>query len=393
VVCRIVGRLDHAALQDAVNSLVIRHEAMRTTLVRQGRQLVQTVHEHRPFAMDITRSAVGVDSEGWLSGQLRLELTTPIPIEIWPIRARLWQVGPEEHYFCLNCHHAVSDAWSGWIQLCEIVALYDRTSGEPRPVLQRRHQFSEFATAEARYLTSEVAARDRAYWESVLGGIGFDAVPLRPADPQLPPVTTRFAAGLERDVYTELEEIARRRRSTIFAVMLSLYFASLLQVTGKGSLGVASMFANRNRPGHDSIVGYLANLLVIGVNIDADTPLSEIHARTSRAVQGAFVHQAYPLHLLSTRFTARDGRRADEAVFQMLPRAFTRQRFGPGELELVVPEALESRFPFEITMIPGDLPQLSATWDATRLDPAWVSKLLDEWLTQVRRLRAAPHLL
>src|SRR5438270_6932846 len=45
VLCKLSGRLDVTILKDALADLALRHESLRTTFVRRGRNINQIIHE------------------------------------------------------------------------------------------------------------------------------------------------------------------------------------------------------------------------------------------------------------------------------------------------------------------------------------------------------------
>jgi hypothetical protein len=129
VVCRVTGPLDLAALRRAIGDLSARHESMRTTLQGRGARLSQRVHPLRGEPVDLVDLSAADDPRAAAERALAAELREPIDPTSWPVRATLWRTGPDEHLFCLNLHHLVTDAWSTGILLRDLCLLYDRASG------------------------------------------------------------------------------------------------------------------------------------------------------------------------------------------------------------------------------------------------------------------------
>ncbi|MBK8993746.1 MAG: hypothetical protein IPM40_19765 [Gammaproteobacteria bacterium] len=125
---RLRGPLSVAALRAALQALVDRHEALRTTFVAEGGSLKQVVHgEH---VVDLEGGAVDEPGAAVAGGQLaqilEAEAHYPFDLAAGPLfRARLIGLGAAEHILILNMHHIVSDGWSHDVLERDLAELYD----------------------------------------------------------------------------------------------------------------------------------------------------------------------------------------------------------------------------------------------------------------------------
>lgn len=105
-----------------------------------------------------------------------------------------------------------------------------------------------------------------------------------------------------------------------------------------------------------------------------------IHQIVQNDLREAFLHQACPLHLLPSAITINNGRRADEAMFQMLPQALEQMRMGDLNVTMVAPEAIESRFDFEVTvLLEQEKLAVIVLSNPNRLDQNWVTDFMCEY--------------
>ncbi|WFE65077.1 condensation domain-containing protein [Micromonospora sp. WMMD714] len=359
VVCRIVGDLDGPALQAAVDALVARHEALRTTFHGRGARLVQRVHPPRPQPLVWADLATGESPQVALARDLQ----TPIDPGQWPTRASVWRVGATEHLFCLNLHHLVTDAWSTGILLRDLVACYDAACGGAAVPAPQGWQMSRFAQAQQELLASDRLGRYQRYWRQQLAGsqiprldalypaadadgTGADADGTGAAAPR------SVAAELPAATVAGLRELARREKTTMFTVLLAAFHTQLHRLTGQPDLAVASMFANRSRPEVRDTVGLLAGMVLLRAQVARQNSFAELVRHLHAAVISAFAYQDLPFHLLPTGLVDTGGGRADDVMFNVMSPLRHDLTGGGARFELVVPTEIGSRFPFELALAP-----------------------------------------
>lgn len=374
LVCELDGPLEVARLEAAVQGLVRRHEALRTHLERRGRQLWQCVAREQATPFHVVDLELEPHAESAARQALATELHTRIDPGGVPLRATLWRLGSRRHLFCLNVHHLASDAWSGALQARELRLLYEQADGRAAPLGPGPLQYIDFAEQQAAYCASSACARDVQYWSRRLAGADFGAVPLAAPGAAGERETARLRLAIDGTSARALGEWARRERGSLFGLLLTLYFRAIHELTGRTDVTVASLFANRLRPELQNTMGFLANLVPLRSRWRPGGTFASLHACVAAELREAFVHQACPLHLLPASLTARDGRRADEAVFQMLPQALADERMGDVQVTMLAPEAIESRFDFEVTVLAeGNALALLVFWNRRRLSADWVA--------------------
>jgi Condensation domain len=391
VVCRLDGPLEVGRLAEAVEALVARHEALRTTLERRGRHLWQVVHEPPETRLNVVDIAGTAHPEDLVVNSVRDELRTGIDPAGFPVRATLWRLSPENHIFCLNVHHFASDGWSGAIQVRDLIALYggetDGARALPRPAMQ----YLDFSAGQDEYLRSGRFRSDLQYWSGRLDGGTFDAIPLAPSSASTPHATSVARIDLDADATARLNALSRANKGTMFGLLLSLYVAATYRMTGKSDVVVASLFANRAHPGVRDTVGFMANLVGLRSVFRPSAGFQILQSSVQHELYEALMHESFPLHMLPAWTSLREGRRFDDTAFQMLPVPLSAGRMGCTQVAMVVPEAIESRFAFEVTaLVQYDRLSLLAFWDRNRLGRDWVESFLAEYRTAVRAVLRDP---
>lgn len=377
VVCRLRGALEPGAIAEALDRLTARHEALRTTLTGRARHLTQVIHEPRPLSIadvDLSREEA---PETAVRRRMAEELALRIDPARWPARATLWRLAPDDHVLCLNVHHALTDAWSSGVLFRELCLLAGR-GGRAVALPAIGWQYADFAEHEAQALAGAGFRAHEEYWRRQLRAAEVPALPMTPAsDPAAPRATACEAVDIGRDDVRRLQLLAQAERSTLFTVMLALYYALLNQETGQTDLAVASVFANRIRREVEHTVGFLANMVVLRVRVGATATVADVVKKTQATVREAFVHQGFPSQLLPLDTVRTAGRRVDDVVFQMLTDPSARAAAGGIDGELLVPDGIGSRFELELSLVPrGGGFRVLLYYNAMRVDPAWAREFV-----------------
>ncbi|MFL5384639.1 MAG: amino acid adenylation domain-containing protein, partial [Longimicrobiaceae bacterium] len=135
---RLRGELDRAALRRALDRIVARHEALRTTFAEVDGAPVQRIAPAEESSFQLTEHDLRGDPGGGaeLRRLIAEESDAPFDLEHGPlIRGRLVQIGDDDHVLLITMHHIVSDGWSMGVLTRELGALYGAfREGRPDPL-------------------------------------------------------------------------------------------------------------------------------------------------------------------------------------------------------------------------------------------------------------------
>lgn len=384
MIVRIRGPLREAALRRAIDRLTARHEALRTTFTGAGHRLTQVVNAPAPVVLH--RADLPEHDEDALQDALARELATAVDAAVNPLRATLWRMGPDEHVLCLAMHHLVTDAWSCGVLYRELAEMF-----EDSPQLPPATQYIDFSDWQHEFLHSPQAQRHREYWARQLHGMELPALPLRPRTRQRVRTTAIARADVPADVAKRLRAVARTGRTTPFAVLLAAYYATLHLRTEQRDLAVASLFANRSRPGVAGTIGFVANMVVLRAQLPAGASFAEVVDIAGRTSRAAFVHESIPYQLLPIPAATVATQRVEDVMFQMLGEPITvSTRVAGLELQGVVPRGV-ARFDCELAVVPqGDGWEVSLFHATDRLAQDWARDLVDDYVALLSAVALDP---
>ncbi|MYX95115.1 amino acid adenylation domain-containing protein [Streptomyces sp. SID486] len=291
----VTGPFDVAAFGRALDTLVARHEALRTVF-RTAPDGTQTQRVRAAAAATLTvREAVPADRADTL---LRREAARPFDPAAGPLlRCTVYAVDDGTHRVLLVAHHLVCDGWSLGVVLDELGAAYrDEAAGRPHSPPGEPLQFPDYAVwRRERRAAGEYDTAVR-HWVETLRGA--------PATLELPtdrprPAVRSTAGGSARfpipaTVRTRLAETAAACGATPFMALFAAYAAFLARLSGRDDLVIGYPVSGREHPDLQHTVGMLAGTLALRVDVAGDPSFHELTGRVRDALRAAAPHQDAP---------------------------------------------------------------------------------------------------
>jgi hypothetical protein len=300
VCVRITGRLDVAALQQALTTLVTRHEVLRTHFVRDEEGFTFQVQPPAPVRLEsLDFSGLPREQrEEALRHQLHHDASLPFDLMAPPLfRAWRYVLGPEEQVLLVTLHHIAWDGWSEAILFREVSLAYQAHARGEEPLLpELRIQYSDFAWWQHQHLRGEYLESVRAYWRRQLaGGVSMVDFPLdrpRPATRTYSALSAnaRFPAELS----AAIKALCQREGATLYMVAMAAYQALLALRSGARDVSVFSNLGSREHVEVENLIGCFTNVILIRTRLDGDPTFQELLARVREAVLGALAHSALP---------------------------------------------------------------------------------------------------
>ncbi|WP_236176415.1 non-ribosomal peptide synthase/polyketide synthase [Pseudomonas qingdaonensis] len=275
---RLHGALDLSALQSAFDSLVGRHESLRSVFDERDGMPWQRVLPPAPLAIAIhDLSAEPVQA---LMQRLDEEAATPFDLAHGPLlRVSLFKCAGDEHVLGLMLHHIVSDGWSMGVMMRELANAYNaRVRGEPLHLEALPVQYADYAAWQRKRLAQGLQQAQLEYWKDQLED-DFAVLEL-PADRSRPKEQShqggRIDIRLPDTLASGLRELAVQHNATLFHVLLAAFAIVLSRYSGKPKVNIGIPVTNRNRLELEGLIGFFVNTLVARVGIDPALTFSQL---------------------------------------------------------------------------------------------------------------------
>jgi amino acid adenylation domain-containing protein len=270
VLYEFTGDVDPDRLQDCLQRLVERHDALRTRFTPEGLPVVDTT------AVLPVRVVEAVDEA--TSTLVNDELREPVRLDAAPAaRALIVRSADDRWLLLLTVHHAVADGHS--------LDLLDRE-------LQQLYGCSSVSSLPKKGIT-HVPHRDVSiiYWNRQLdGAIG---KPFLPNDRPRSEIigVAGGVSGLQLDAAsgTAVDEMSQALGASAFVVMLAAYVAFLHRYAGDDV--VVGIPAACRTPADETTVGMFVNILPIRVQINRVMTFVQLVSSVRRVVADALAHQ------------------------------------------------------------------------------------------------------
>jgi hypothetical protein len=307
------GPLDIAALQHAANTIVARHEALRTRFEIAGDQPVQRIAPAGRVPMPIVslETVAAPQREAIATRLVRREIARPFDLAVGPVfRITVLRTAPDDHVIVLLLHHIVSDAWSMGVLLSELGAAYTALAAGTAPMLPPLPvQYADFAVWQRQWLTDAVIDQEIAWWREQVA----DVIPQGDLFPRKRrgrgPSRRRGSHGamMSPELAIQLKRLSRQRDATLFMTLLAALDVVLHAETGRTQFLVGTNVANRRDARLEPLVGFFINQLALRADLTGDPSFAALLDRIRGVTLGAYDHQDLPFdRLIEALRLARD---------------------------------------------------------------------------------------
>lgn len=296
IVLRLIGSVEAETLALVFDSILHRHEPLRTVFRIEEGEAVQVVSDvihpesrmqtldlsHMPFESAKNRAQTQI--EDGIAEQFDLG-RGPI------IRARLIRLTSSECHLLIVMHHIVADAPSCAQLVQELMRLYNRfRHGLPDDLEPLSLQYGDYAIWQRDTLESDYLKQRVAYWREQLR-IPLPVLEL-PGDRPRPAIQTFTGASLTVAVPDQVGEalmqFCRQKHVTLFTAALASYAALLHRRTGQTDLLVGTPVSNRSVRELEPLVGLFLNTVVLRVRINPEGTFDDLLSQVHQTVLDAF---------------------------------------------------------------------------------------------------------
>ncbi|MBZ5494659.1 MAG: amino acid adenylation domain-containing protein, partial [Acidobacteriia bacterium] len=377
---RISGELDPVTLERAINTIVERHESMRTHFKEMDGRPEQVIAPQILISMpkDDLRGLDKQAQSRQVIEILKQEGARPFDLSQGPfLRVRLLRLGEQEHILLRTVHHIASDGWSEGIFNRELAEIYDAyRQGKENPLKPLRLQYADFTLWQREWLQGDWLTGELAYWKQQLAGIP-ERLELCTDRPR--PALQTFEGELchvrlNAEAAGKLKRFSQSHQATLYMTMLAAFGVLLSRYSGQQDIVVASPIANRQDPQLEELIGFFVNTLVLRMGTQGEKSFRNLLGEVHRMALEAYQHQDVPFERLVEELAPRRSLQTSP-VFQVM---FSLQN---------MPWEVYQLKGLEIEVVRGDYPQVIVDLEVYAVEHAgaieiyWVYNhdLFDRW--------------
>ncbi|GCF09825.1 hypothetical protein KDI_33890 [Dictyobacter arantiisoli] len=297
---RVQGEANIRYLEESFQSLISRHESLRTTFAEHDGQPLQVIHATRPVQLPVI-DLQGLDPERrereahYLAEQ---EAQRSCDLTQGPLlRTSILRLEREEHILLLTLHHIITDGWSNDVLVRELLTFYRSfaagQTSSPLPPLSL--QYADYTLWQRQWLQGEALDAQLAYWREQLAGVS----PLELPTDHARPVMQRYRGAnltwqLPVTLSEDLQALSREQDVTLFMLLLASFQVLLMRYSGQSDISVGTPIANRQHEEIEGVIGFFVNTLVLRTDLSGDPTFAQVLQRVREVCLGAYAHQDLP---------------------------------------------------------------------------------------------------
>ena len=332
LVLQIDGDLNVPVLDQALKSIVIRHEVLRTVYLKtDSGQVIQRVIDVDKLNNYLWLESIMSSGES-ISDQVKAFAERPFDLtNNLMLRAMLIRTSEQQSVFAITLHHIAADGWSLGVLAHELSVAYRSAlagGDTQRPPLAI--QYHDFAYWQ-RYSLGPVLDAQLTYWRDALKQLTHLELPLdRPRPAQQSYAGEVVKIEFDLPLSQAVGVFCKENNTTLYMGLLSVYQALLSRLSGQTDIVVGSPVANRNHAGLDSLIGFFVNMLVMRTDMVGNPNFHELLMRVRDVALNAYSNQDLPFEqVVEALMQERDG--SMHPLFQV---HFTLQNAPTGDVSL-----------------------------------------------------------
>ena len=323
------GNVNATALKEALQQIVARHDALRTSFGAEGnlQRFAPKLRLEIP-TVDLTHLDTA-EREARLLQIIRDDAHTPFHLSEGPlVRAQLVRMAAQHQLLIFTSHHIVCDGWSTNVLLDELSKIYNALNSGLGYRLPSPTSFGRYAQLQKDFLDSPDGAKVEKYW---LEQFQQPAPPLDlPTDRPRPAVKEFKGATYRRKVdtttYSNIKNLGAKQKCTLFVTLLSGFQMLLSRLSGQDDIVVGIPTAGQSLLEDSVLVGHCVNFIPLRAHFGGNITAADGLARVKQAVLAGYEHQNYTYGRLVRKLALQ----RDPSRLPLMEVQFNLERVGEG---------------------------------------------------------------
>jgi amino acid adenylation domain-containing protein len=293
------GELDCDSLRRAIDTIIERHESLRTYFPPTDGDPVQAVLPSLriPLQSEDFSSLDERQQRDAVVTAMRREQQTLFDLCEGPLlRFKLFKLGEQHHVLLRTIHHIVTDGWSQHIFNHELAALYTvYKEGSENPLPRLPVQYGDYVMWQRQWLETGALDAGLRYWSSQLAGAPQLDLPAdRPR-----PAAARHRGGLVVSVLPHehslrLRELGHATNTTLYMGLLAAFSVLLWRYSGQVDIVLGSPIANRPDSQLEGMIGLFVNNIAVRFRLDPRSNFRTLLEQVRRTALDGYRYQEIP---------------------------------------------------------------------------------------------------
>jgi hypothetical protein len=296
VVLRLTGPANIQALGDALDEVVRRHDILRASFVEVDGELYQAISRHMRMRLSIVDLALLSPDQGEAEWRRICEVQTGIRFDLRLAPLMRWMVVPltsEDQRIVVTLHRAICDDWSADVLVDELLTFYDTYfNGTPGQLEEPVLQYADYVAWERERLEAGELDSVMDYWREQFAegpSAGQRAASGKPIRQH--PERISSPIRLSGEVSGQIGGFCAQHVLTPYIFFLACCNILLGRRKGLSEVCIGAVTANRNEADVQFLVGPLAGILMIKVDVSGNPTFEEVISGARQSALTAYEHQ------------------------------------------------------------------------------------------------------
>lgn len=298
------GKFKVTAFKKAVNSLLQRHEVLRThykTVNGEAQQVavedfVVPIERHDLSKLSDDIKAIEAESIIHVESEKAFDLSKDLMIRI-----SLIKLSNTHHIISYAMHHISSDGWSRGILENELSVLYSAYSNNlANPLPPLRIQYADYAVWQRQWLRGDILEEALSYWKDQLANLPMvHSLPLdkpRPVKQQFK--GKLYHLELDASLARQIVEFNQKHNTTLFMFMHTAMSVLLSRYSGEKDIIVGSANTGRSHKDVEGLIGFFINDIVLRTDLSGTPSFTELLEKHKQTILDAYTYQHVPFEML-----------------------------------------------------------------------------------------------
>ncbi|MFT6733325.1 MAG: amino acid adenylation domain-containing protein [Polaribacter sp.] len=297
---RMKGIINIDAIEKAINALIVRQGALRTTFNEVDGKIVQTIHANLEVKLNrIDYSNLSSDKrEANLQEFMDVGIQQPFDLVAGPlIRVSLVRLSENDHVFFFCVHHLIFDRRSLGILNKEFSDFYQFfSSGESEGLCLLDVSFFDYTQWRLEKISETDLSQQWNYWKENLKNIKPLELPYdgRRSN-KISTQGDRCYLDLPSGLIEEFENAVSKHGVTLFMGLLAVFKLLIYRWSGEEDILTGTPFSDRRLKGTENLFGFFVSTLILRTDLSGDPTFTELLSRVRKRSFNSYRYNSMPL--------------------------------------------------------------------------------------------------
>ncbi|TQV77377.1 amino acid adenylation domain-containing protein [Aliikangiella marina] len=300
----LVDEFNKAIFRNVLNTIVQRHEVLRTNYVSSGKNVYQKINKKPDITIECQDFSGLKDKEKLHSFKSYYQKMSLVEFQLESdllIKVSNVKLSENENIVVYVVHHIACDGWSIKILENEFNELYSAfIAGLASPLMPLPIQYADYSMWQHRCFEAKSLSRQLNYWKCALKNIPqLHSLPIdRERKVNAPTKGMVFHKAIDSKNTLGINKFCNRHQVTQFMFFYTVFSLLLSRVSLESDVVVGTPVSGRNHSKLEDLIGFFVNTLVLRNQLDLNVSFTQCLNESKEIVLQAFNNQDIPFDML-----------------------------------------------------------------------------------------------